>query len=149
MNKDKLIRIMKNFEEEYLYKLLGDLKDSLIEWTDSQNILTKDKIIDIILAVNGLSLFNNEEFRYNFIVSVEDQKMLKHIAELCKYSYHESSDEQILLANKISKIQFDDNLLFQYIIKDYLGDSEFQFQKKTKESPTEIIERIGNKFYEL
>lgn len=149
MNKDKLIRVMKNFEEEYLYKLLGDLKDSLIEWTDSQNILTKEKIIDIILAVNGLSLFNNEEFRYNFIVSIEDQNMLKHIAELCKYSYHGSSDEQILLASKISKIQFDDNLLFQYIIKDYLGDSEFQFQKRTKESPTEIIERSENKFYEL
>ena len=149
MNKDKLIRVMKNFEEEYLYRLLGDLKDSLIEWTDAENILTKEKIIDIILAVNGLSLFNKEDFKYNFIISSEDQKMLKHIAEICNYSYHESPEELIVLAEKVSKIQFDDNLLFRYIIQDYLGDSDFQFQKREKESPTEIIEKSGYKFYEL
>lgn len=149
MNKDKLVKVMKNFEEEYLYNLLGDLKDSLIEWTDAKNILTKEKIIDIILAVNGLSLFNKEDFRYNFIISSEDQKMLKHIAEICNFSYHESPEEQIILAKKISKIQFDDNLLFRYIIQDYLEDSDFQFQKREKESPTEIIERSGYKFYEL
>lgn len=149
MNKDKLIRIMKNFEEEYLYKLLGDLKDSLIEWTNSKNLLTKEKIIEIILSVNGLYLFNNEEFRYNFIVSTEDQKMLKNIAEIYNYSYDESTNEQLLLAKKVSKIQFDDNPLFRYIIKEYLGDSDFQFKKNEKDLPVEIIERKEYKFYEL
>ena len=40
MSNEKLIKVMKNFDEEYLFALLGDLKDALIEWKDSKNILT-------------------------------------------------------------------------------------------------------------
>ena len=87
MNKEKIIKVMINFEEGYLFELLGNLKDSLIEWTDSQNTLTKSRLVDIILAVNGLSLFKDEKFRYQFIVSAEDKKLLKHLADLCNIEY--------------------------------------------------------------
>lgn len=149
MSNEKLIKVMKNFDEEYLFALLGDLKDALIEWKDSKNILTKEKIIDIILAVYGLSLFKQEEFRYKFFLSMEDKLFLKHVAQLYKYIFNESSNEQILLAKKLSKVSFDDNPLFEYIIKDYLGDTEFEFHKNEKELPVESVERLGYKFYEL
>lgn len=149
MSNEKLIKVMKNFDEEYLFALLGDLKDALIEWKDSKNILTKEKIIDIILAVYGLSLFKQEEFRYKFFLSTEDKLFLKHVAQLYNYIFNGSSNEQILLAKKLSKVSFDDNPLFEYIIKDYLGDTEFEFHKNEKELPVESVERLGYKFYEL
>lgn len=149
MGNEKLIRVMKNFDEEYLFALLGDLKDALIEWKDSRNILTKEKTIDIILAVYGLSLFKQEEFRYKYFLSTEDKLFLKHVAQLYNYSFNGSSDEQILLAKKLSKVSFDDNSLFEYIVKDYLGDTEFEFYKNEKELPVESVERLGYKFYEL
>lgn len=149
MSNEKLIKVMKNFDEEYLFALLGDLKDALIEWKDSKNILTKEKIIDIILAVYGLSLFKQEEFRYKYFLSTEDKLFLKHVAQLYNYSFNGSSNEQILLAKKLSKVSFDDNPLFEYIIKDYLGDTEFEFHKNEKELPVESVERLGYKFYEL
>lgn len=149
MSNEKLIKAMKNFDEEYLFALLGDLKDALIEWKDSKNILTKEKIIDIILAVYGLSLFKQEEFRYKFFLSTEDKLFLKHVAQLYNYIFNGSSNEQILLAKKLSKVSFDDNPLFEYIIKDYLGDTEFEFHKNEKELPVESVERSGYKFYEL
>lgn len=149
MSNEKLIKVMKNFDEEYLFALLGDLKDALIEWKDSKNILTKEKIIDIILAVYGLSLFKQEEFRYKFFLSTEDKLFLKHVAQLYNYIFNGSSNEQIHLAKKLSKVSFDDNPLFEYIIKDYLGDTEFEFHENEKESPVESVERLGCKFYEL
>lgn len=149
MSNEKLIKVMKNFDEEYLFALLGDLKDALIEWKDSKNILTKEKIIDIILAVYGLSLFKQEEFRYKFFLSTEDKLFLKHVAQLYNYIFNGSSNEQILLAKKLSKVSFDDNPLFEYIIKDYLGDTEFEFHKNEKELSVESVERLGYKFYEL
>lgn len=149
MNKEKIIKVMINFEEGYLFELLGNLKDSLIEWTDSQNTLTKSRLVDIILAVNGLSLFKDEKFRYQFIVSAEDKKLLKHLADLCNIEYDSDIQSQILLAKKISKIPFEDRQPYTYLIKDYLGDTEFQFQKSEKENPVENIERSGCKFYEL
>ena len=149
MGNEKLIKVMKNFDEEYLFALLGDLKDALIEWKDSKNILTKEKIIDIILAVYGLSLFKQEEFRYRYFLSTEDKLFLKHVAQLYNYSFNGSSDEQIILAKKLSKVSFDDNPLFKYVIKDYLGDTEFEFHKNEKELPVESVERLGCKFYEL
>ena len=149
MSNEKLIKVMKNFDEEYLFALLGDLKDALIEWKDSKNILTKEKIIDIILAVYGLSLFKQEEFRYKFFISTEDKLFIKHVAQLYNYIFNGSSNEQILLAKKLSKVSFDDNPLFEYIIKDYLGDTEFEFHKNKKELPVESVERLGYKFYEL
>ncbi len=149
MNKEKIIKVMINFEEGYLFELLGNLKDSLIEWTDSQNTLTKSRLVDIILAVNGLSLFKDEKFRYQFIVSAEDKKLLKHLADLCNIKYDSDIQSQILLAKKISKIPFEDRQPYTYLIKDYLGDTEFQFQKSEKENPVENIERSGCKFYEL
>lgn len=149
MSNEKLINVMRNFDEEYLFALLGDLKDALIEWKDSKNILTKEKIIDIILAVYGLSLFKQEEFRYKFFLSTEDKLFLKHVAQLYNYSFNGSSNEQILLAKKLSKVSFDDNPLFEYIIKGYFGDTEFEFHKNEKELPVESVERLGYKFYEL
>jgi len=149
MSNEKLIKVMKNFDEEYLFALLGDLKDALIEWKDSKNILTKEKIIDIILAVYGLSLFKQEEFRYRYFLSTEDKLFLKHVAQLYNYSFNGSSGEQIILAKKLSKVPFDDNPLFKYVIKDYLGDTEFEFHKNEKELPVESVERLGYKFFEL
>lgn len=149
MNKDRIIKVMKNFEEEYLFELLGNLKDSLVEWTDSENALTKSKIIDIILAVNGFSLFKEEKFRYKFIMATEDRNLLNHIANLCNLKFDNNMESQILLAKKVSKIPFEDRQPYQYLIKDYLGDTEFQFQKNEKENAVENIERSGYKFYEL
>ena len=43
MISDKLIKIMNNFSEDMLSDLLGDLNDSLVEWTLNGDSMTKKK----------------------------------------------------------------------------------------------------------
>ncbi len=139
---------MNNFKERYLYSLLGDLWDSLIEWTSSRKP-TKMNLVEIIWAINSFALFEREDFRYNYILSNEDNLFLEKIAQLCHIKYNGKPEEQIQLAKKFSSISFGDNQLYQYIIKDYLDCPDYHFKKNEKEQAVELIKQTGKKFYEL
>ena len=149
MDKEKMAKVMLNFEEEYLLSLLGDLRNLLIEWIDSKNSLTKSRIVDIILAINGFALFKDEKFRYKFIISIEDKNLLRRLSCLCNIKFDNDVQSQILLAKKIRKIPFEDRQPYQYLIRDYFGDTNFKFNKNEKDNAVENVERCGYKFFEL
>lgn len=141
---------MLNFDEQYIDSLLGDLKDSLAEWSFGDNkLVTKKSKIEIIISINGVGLFNSEDFRYHFFVSLEDKQLIKYLVDNCyKLSAGEKFD-QISFANKLKKIEFADKIPFSYIVRDYLGLEDYEFDKKLDETPLDIIDRCGPKFFEL
>ena len=149
MNQEKITNVIKNFDENYLYSLLGDLKDSLIEWTNTHRRPTKKNLAEIIWAINGFSLFDQEDFRCNFILSNEDDSFLKKVAQLCDVNYNGKTEEHIKLAKKFSLIAFGNQEIYRYIINEYLENIDYQFKKNEKENPTELIKQTGKKFYEL
>ena len=149
MFSDKLIRIMYNFSEQTLKELLGDLNDSLIEWTVDGENLTKKNKVEIILGAYGFSLFDKEVFRYNFILCCEDKTLINKLSEILKIYDEDLYLLQKKLAELIVKIPFDENEVYKYIIRDYLENSEYQFTRKVSENPVDVITKSEKKFFEL
>lgn len=143
----KLATVLSNFDEYYLKNnLLGELQDSLIEWSFGSEMLLKSNIIDIIIAVSGMNLFKDEEFRYKFFLSSELSD-LKTYAEKANFSSDELSYEDI--AKKLSKIKYEDNSLYQYLIRIVFEDDDFEFEKKDDKEKLEKFKFSGKKFFEL
>lgn len=147
MSFDKLKETMRNFDEEYLKELLGDLKDSLIEWSINRDMMTKNNMIEIILSVYGLSLFKYENFRYKYFCSLENVSVLQKFLEVagigCK------GLDQLEMAKKAAKIPYQDCPQYRYLIQTYFGLTDYEFSVNQKEAPVDNIERNGCKFYEL
>lgn len=150
MINQKMYMVMKNFSEDFLKELLGDLKDSLIEWSIDKDLVTKKNMIDIILSVNGLALLENPKFLYNFYLSMEDIKDLKHIAEAFGILKEAERFDQTEIAIKLSKIKFCDNEGYKLLISDYFGLNDYSFDTKIIELPEEVVGRSLQKpFFEL
>lgn len=146
----KLRQTMLNFEEQYLDSLLGDLKEALAEWSfEGKELSSKKSKIEIIIGVNGVNLFNDQEFRYRFFSSMEDNRAFKHICEIAFPGYDYSSLSQLEISSKLKQIEFSDREPYRYLIHDYFGMSEYKFAQKIQESACDELERVGNKFYEL
>ncbi len=147
MKYDKLKETMRNFDEQSLKKLLGDLKESLLEWSINKDMMTKGNMIEIIISVNGLNLFKDETFRFKFFSSIEKVSVVKTFLE--KAQIIAKDDEQLVLAKKAAKVPFKDNEAYRYLIHDYFGITDYEFQLLEKGIPVETIQRTGGKFYEL
>ena len=65
MGTDTLRRHMLNFSIETLKCFLGtNLVDTLIEWTpDNETLFTKTKLVDMILAIHGINILKDKNFR--------------------------------------------------------------------------------------
>ena len=144
---DKLKETMRNFDEQFLKELLGDLKDSLIEWSIDKNMMTKSSMIEIILSVYGLNLFKNVNFRYKYFSSLDDIEIIKTFLEYADTAH--DSDNQFILAARAAKIAFQNNASYKYLIYEYFGVPDYKFPSSNKEAEVDKINREGGKFYEL
>lgn len=147
MNFFKLKETMRNFDEQYLKELLGDLRDSLLEWSINKDMMTKNNMIEIILSVYGLNLFKDISFRNRFFCSVDTMDVIKIFLEQAGKVVH--SDNQSILAKEAVNIPFQDNKSYRYLIHDYFGCTDYKFQLNEKETDVAAIQRTGGKFYEL
>ncbi len=147
MSLDMLKKSMRNFDEEYLKELLGDLKDSLLEWSINKDMMTKNNMIEIILSVNGLSLFKNDIFRYKYFCSLEDVMVLQKFLEVAGLEYKGLDHEK--MAKIAAKIQYQDCPAYRFLIHEYFGLTDFEFVVNSKEEPVDNIGRNSCKFYEL
>ena len=147
MNLSKMKETMRNFDEQFLKELLGDLKEALLEWSINKDMMTKNNMIEVILSVSGLKLFDNYEFRRKFFYSIDRLEIVKTFLE--KGGIIIETDEQDVLAEKAATILFQDNAPYRYLIFDYFGLTDYQFQVNQPESPVDVVKRMGNKFYEL
>ena len=147
MRFDKVKETMRNFDEQSLKELLGDLKDSLLEWSINRDMMTKGNMIEIILSVNGLNLFNDETFRYKFFCSLDKISVVKTFLE--RANICAKNEDQLVLAKQAAKVPFKDNMSYRYLVHDYFGITDYEFQIFDKGNPVEIIQRTGGKFYEL
>ena len=136
---EKLIQIMRNFDEGYLYSLLGNLKDSLVEWSfDGKSLKIKQSLIDVIIAVNGLDLFYNDTFKNNFFLSLNDIKIIYKLCDIAKI-HRIKTDDYYSLSDKLSKIPFKENDLYNYIIRELLLITDYEFINNTDDSNSEFI----------
>lgn len=149
MRVDRIANVVNNFDEVELYELLGDLKDSLLEWTFNNENITKRKIIDIIISINGINLFFNNDFRYKYFLALDFGK--KEECQLLKklYSFFKISNDQYLLAEKMKNLKFAEKEPYISFINDYLEFPEYEFSKNVLEEPIDTIKNDGLKFFEL
>lgn len=144
---EKLKETMRNFDEQFLRDLLGDLKDSLIEWSINRNMMTKNNMIEIIISVYGLDLFKRNDFRFKYFSSLDNITIIKIFLECAGIVLN--TEDQFILANKAKDIPFQENAPYKYLIYDFLGVTDYKFQLSYKETEMDTIERTGGKFYEL
>lgn len=144
---DKLKETMRNFDEQFLKDLLGDLKESLIEWSINKNMMTKNNMIEIVISVYGLNLFKKDDFRFKYFCSLDNITIVKTFLERAGIVLN--TDDQLILANKAKNIPFQENASYKYLIYDYFGVTDYKFQLSYKETEVDTVERTGGKFYEL
>lgn len=145
-----LERVMLNFDEHALDILLKDLKDSLFEWSfEGHQLLTKKHKVEIIVSVNGVSLFADEGFREKFFSSIEDKTIFKNLVKSGLGFELGKQYDQNVLSKKLSKIEFSENSLYIYLIREVFGIFDYKFDKKVEESAVVCIQKQGNKFFEL
>ena len=146
---EKLAQIMRNFDEGYLYDLLGDLKNSLVEWSfDGKSLRLKQSLIDVILAVKGLDVFDQEKYRYNFFLSLNDIKTIYRLCNIAKIKRIDD-DDYYSLSVKLSKIPFKENALYNYIIQELLSINDYKFINTTDTSNSEFIKNEEKGMNEL
>lgn len=144
MTYDKLSQIMRNLDEEYLYELLGELKNSLVEWSfDGKSLTLKQNLVDVIIAIKGLELFADETFRYNFFLATNDIKLIEKLCDISNIS-KKNTDNYFSLSSKLSKVPFKENELYKYLIRNYLMVSDYVFKEISDSTNAEFIE-IENK----
>ena len=130
---------MRNLDEGYLYNLLGQLKESLVEWSfDGKSLTLKQNLVDVIIAIKGLDLFNDESFRYNFLLATNDIKLIDKLCVLTNIT-KKGTDDYFSLSSKISKIAFKENNLYKYLIREYLGIHDYEFKESSDTSNAEFI----------
>ena len=130
---------MRNLDEGYLYDLLGQLKESLVEWSfDGKALTLKQNLVDVIIAIKGLDLFNDESFRYNFLLATNDIKLIDKLCELTNIT-KKGTDDYFSLSSKISKIAFKENTLYKYLIREYLEIHDYEFKESSDTSNAEFI----------
>ena len=134
-----LSKIMRNLDEGYLYDLLGQLKESLVEWSfDGKSLTLKQNLVDVIIAIKGLDLFNDESFRYNFLLATNDIKLIDKLCVLTNIT-KKGTDDYFSLSSKISKIAFKENDLYKYLIREYLEIHDYEFKESSDTSNAEFI----------
>lgn len=134
-----LSKIMRNLDEGYLYDLLGQLKESLVEWSfDGKSLTLKQNLVDVIIAIKGLDLFNDESFRYNFLLATNDIKLIDKLCVLTNIT-KKGTDDYFSLSSKISKIAFKENNLYKYLIREYLEIHDYEFKESSDTSNAEFI----------
>lgn len=134
-----LSKIMRNLDEGYLYNLLGQLKESLVEWSfDGKSLTLKQNLVDVIIAIKGLDLFNDESFRYNFLLATNDIKLIDKLCVLTNIT-KKGTDDYFSLSSKISKIAFKENNLYKYLIREYLEIHDYEFKESSDTSNAEFI----------
>lgn len=144
MTYDKLSQIMRNLDEGYLYELLGELKNSLVEWSfDGKSLTLKQNLVDVIIAIKGLELFADETFRYNFFLATNDIKLIEKLCDISNIS-KKNTDNYFSLSSKLSKVPFKENELYKYLIRNYLMVSDYVFKEISDSTNAEFIE-IENK----
>ena len=150
MKNEKLERVMLNFDEFTLDSLLKDLKDSLLEWSsEGHQLLTKKHKVQIIVGVEGVGLFNNPSFREKYFAAIEDKMLFKMLVKLGLNLEIGTQFDQAQLAQELSKIEFSEKPLYTYLIKEHFGIVDYKFDKRVIETPIDIIEKNGSKFFEL
>ena len=151
MKIEKLEQVMLNFDEPYIDSLLDDLKESLAEWSFGDNkLVTKKNKVEIIISINGVSLFNDEEFRRRFFSSTEDKAFIRKVSSLISYlPNHGCPFDQNEFANKAKRIEFGERDPYTYIVREYFGLADYQFDRRVDDTSMDIIERSGKEFFEL
>lgn len=136
---EKLSQVLRNLDEGYLYELLGDLKESLVEWSfDGKSLTLKQNLVDVIIAINGLDLFRDEVFRYNFFLAINDLKLINKLCSIANVPI-KANDDYFSLSFKLSKIPFKENELYRILIYDYLMLPDYIFKDKSDNKNSEFI----------
>lgn len=142
MNYKEYRSILYTFSKKEIIDLLGDkIYDSIVEWTNSDDAYTKGTLIDILVSINGFTLFKNKQFRKRFFKSVK----LADLKELLNDNF--SSYEK--LADKAANIDFKNCGFYVSLFNKVLKCPEYKFEDNELENKLEEVSGSPEKFYEL
>lgn len=147
MNYQVLLSYMKKFSVNSLKAYLGDdIYDSLIEWkVDNKPLESKKRLAEMIIAINGISILKNKEFRKDLLhsFSVDD------ICQIANVDVIQKTDDIELVIENIVKNPWKDSTINNRLLKYLeLTSEEVFFKDTTEEVVSETVESY-DKFYEL
>lgn len=138
----KFKAILNKFSKKEIIDFLGEkIYASIVEWTDSDESQTQAALVDILVSINGYSLFKIQKFRKRFFQSVE-------ISDLQKLLNNQSSD-YLKLAKRAASISFTNNEFYNSLFKNVLNCNDYEFDDTLKEDMLEHAEGSLDKFFEL
>lgn len=138
----KFKQTISKFSKYDIQKLLGSrIYDSLIDWSSDDSSYTKESLVDILVSINGFSLFKNKDFRVKFFRCLTEEELRSLLND------KESSYED--LASKAAKIEFGPNDFYKHVINVFLNSADYQFDEFVSEEKRLTIHRPETKFYEL
>lgn len=146
---ESMSKIMRNLDEGYLYQLLGNLKSSLVEWSyDGKSLLLKQNLVDVIIAIHGFNLFNDEKFRCNFFLAMNNLSVIDTLCGLANIRI-QPDESYFSKAEKLSKIPFRENALYMFLIHDHLAESDYAFKAETSCEKSEFLKNEQRGINEL
>lgn len=145
----KYKELMFSFSREDLKMFLGkEMIDTLIEWTPSgEELLTKDRLIEMIDLLHGTSILKRREFRKALLIAMSKREIAE-VGEKCLGNQYDSKDEPINVVNKIVSKTWGNNKVSKYLIDiwEYPTDI-FESQEEDTAVKNEIDP--ASRFFEL
>lgn len=148
MKYPKLIECLKLFSQESLRKYLGeDLVEQLLAEWENNGPLTKKRLAEMIIQLNGVELLKKPAFRKDVLMHMEarDIEYIFDKLPAAKKAGCATSDEKATAISTLSWSPSDANLRFLEI----LGIDPIIFSPPVEDDSAVVAHQAGKRFYEL
>lgn len=140
---------MMKFSLEDLKSFLGeDLVESLLEWnTGSEALLTKKRLVDMIMCIYGVNILKSKEFRHHILSTFQKEDILDFRVELPE-KYRTCEDPELII-DVVAKKNWRESQINNHVLHllNYSEKDIFQEQSVAEVSSEKIASY--DKFYEL
>lgn len=145
----KYLKYMYKFGVTDLKEYLGnDIVDTLIEWfPNSDNLLTRERLITMIDSIHGMNILRNRKFRYDLLQSMSPKEIYT-IRDYCLIGDERKDDNLTELVEIISSKPWNRNIVTSYLIKIWELPENI-FDKEMDNTVTINHISSGERFYEL
>lgn len=148
MKYPKLIECLKLFSQESLRQYLGeDLVDQLLSEWETNGPLTKKRLAEMIIQLNGVELLKKPAFRRDVLMHMEQQDVESVFEKLpaAKKARCSTAEEKAIAISTISWGASDANLKLLEI----LGIDPAIFNPQVEDDSAVVPHQAGKRFYEL
>lgn len=150
MQYSKLINILSLFSQVSLQKYLGEdlLEQFKFEWDGNNGLLTKRKLSEMLIQLNGIELLKKQDFRRDVVRHMDSSDIEKIFEKLPAVKKRDinSLEEK---AEAIASLSWSLSDALVELLKSLGIDESLLAETEVGEDPTEVKHEAGKRFYEL